>query len=66
MEQNLEGELRYNHSRIIAHSEEIAFYRGADCEKQIANSTFERVLSSFIIIDNLPHRSRSTCAKFFF
>lgn len=45
MEQNLEGELRYNHSRIIAHSEEIAFYRGAQREKQIANDTFKRIKS---------------------
>lgn len=43
IEQNLEGELRYNHSRIIAHSEEIAFYRGGEREKQIANATFQRV-----------------------
>jgi len=45
IEQNLEGELRYNHSRIIAHSEEIAFYRGGDREKTIANSTFKRIKS---------------------
>lgn len=44
IEQNMEGELRYNHSRIIAHSEEIAFYRGGEREKQIANATFNRVL----------------------
>ncbi|PJF17372.1 ATP-binding cassette, subfamily D (ALD), member 3 [Paramicrosporidium saccamoebae] len=43
IEQNLEGELRYNHSRIIAHSEEIAFYRGGEREKQIANGTFQRI-----------------------
>jgi ATP-binding cassette subfamily D (ALD) protein 3 len=45
IEQNLEGELRYNHSRIIAHSEEIAFYRGGEREKQIANATFRRIKS---------------------
>lgn len=45
IEQNLEGELRYNHSRIIAHSEEIAFYRGGEREKQIANETFKRIKS---------------------
>ena len=45
IEQNLEGELRYNHSRIIAHSEEIAFYRGGQREKQIANETFKRIKS---------------------
>lgn len=43
IEQNLEGELRYNHSRIIAHSEEIAFYGGAEREKEIANATFKRI-----------------------
>jgi ATP-binding cassette subfamily D (ALD) protein 3 len=45
IEQGLEGQFRYSHSRIIAHSEEIAFYRGADQEKTVANATFQKVSS---------------------
>lgn len=55
IEQNLEGELRYNHSRIIAHSEEIAFYRGSQREKEIANATFKRVCTIVMLeIDSYP------------
>ena len=43
-EQSLEGEFRHTHSRLIGHSEEIAFYRGAEREKQIVNSSFEKIL----------------------
>lgn len=44
IEQNLEGEFRYNHSRIIAHSEEIAFYSGAEKERAVANATFQKIV----------------------
>lgn len=43
-EQSLEGEFRHTHSRLIGHSEEIAFYGGAEREKQIANASFEKIL----------------------
>lgn len=43
IEQNLEGEFRYTHSRIIAHSEEIAFYDGAKKERDVANGAFDRI-----------------------
>jgi ATP-binding cassette, subfamily D (ALD), member 3 len=43
-EQSLEGEFRHTHSRLIGHSEEIAFYGGAEREKQIANSSFQKIL----------------------
>lgn len=43
-EQSLEGEFRHTHSRLINHSEEIAFYGGAEREKQIANSSFQKIL----------------------
>jgi len=42
-EQKLEGDFRFNHSRIITHSEEIAFYRGSEREKQQVNSSFENI-----------------------
>ncbi|KAJ3088108.1 ATP-binding cassette sub- D member 3, partial [Quaeritorhiza haematococci] len=42
-EQKLEGEFRFTHSRIITHSEEIAFYGGSQREKELANSSFDRI-----------------------
>lgn len=46
IEQALEGDFRYSHSRVIAHSEEIAFYKGADREKAIVNSSLQKVSST--------------------
>ena len=43
-EQRLEGTYRYAHSRIITHSEEIAFYRGAGREKEILNDAFHQLV----------------------
>ena len=43
-EQSLEGEFRHTHSRLIGHSEEIAFYGGAAKEKQIANGNFQKIV----------------------
>ncbi|KAI8596668.1 ABC transporter transmembrane region 2-domain-containing protein [Dissophora ornata] len=42
-EQRLEGDFRFAHSRIIAHSEEIAFYNGAAREKEGVNSAFDKI-----------------------
>jgi len=43
VEQKLEGDFRFAHSRIIAHSEEIAFYNGSAREKEGVNSAFDKV-----------------------
>ena len=43
VEQQLEGKYRFAHSRVITHSEEIAFYQGAERERQILNGAFEQV-----------------------
>ncbi|KAA8497386.1 ABC transporter D family member 2 [Porphyridium purpureum] len=43
-EQRLEGEYRLHHSRLIVHSEEIAFYRGGGREKMFINEAFSRVV----------------------
>lgn len=43
-EQSLEGEFRHAHSRIIAHSEEIAFYHGNLKEEKIINSAFGKIV----------------------
>jgi len=42
-EQKLEGDFRFNHSRIINHSEEIAFYRGQEKEKALVVTSFENI-----------------------
>ncbi|KAJ1505063.1 ATP-binding cassette sub- D member 3, partial [Coelomomyces lativittatus] len=44
MEQKLEADYRYAHSRILAHSEEIAFYQGGETEKHIVNKAYARIL----------------------
>ncbi|CDF36904.1 ATP-binding cassette, sub-family D (ALD), member 3 [Chondrus crispus] len=43
-EQRLEGEYRLHHSRLIAHSEEIAFFGGGGREKQYINLAFDNVV----------------------
>jgi len=42
-EQKLEGDFRFNHSRIITHAEEIAFYGGSEREKSLVNSAFQAI-----------------------
>lgn len=44
-EQKLEGEYRLHHSRLITHSEEIAFFRGGPREKQYINTAFNNVVA---------------------
>lgn len=44
-EQRLEGEYRLHHSRLITHSEEIAFFGGGNREKQYINHAFDNVVS---------------------
>ncbi|EPZ34191.1 ABC transporter domain-containing protein [Rozella allomycis CSF55] len=43
-EQKMEGDFRFTHSRIIANAEEIAFYRGAEKEKEIVKKSFEKIV----------------------
>lgn len=43
-EQKLEGEYRLRHSRLITHSEEIAFYGGGKREKLYINESFTKVI----------------------
>ncbi|KAI9283730.1 ABC transporter transmembrane region 2-domain-containing protein [Umbelopsis sp. AD052] len=43
IEQKLEGDFRFTHSRIIAHSEEIAFYGGGQREKEVVESSFRKI-----------------------
>lgn len=38
-EQQMEGEFRHRHSRLIAHAEEVAFLRGADAERALLNKS---------------------------
>lgn len=44
-EQRLEGEYRLHHSRLITHSEEIAFFGGGQREKQYINLAFDNVVA---------------------
>ncbi|TPX33695.1 hypothetical protein SmJEL517_g03466 [Synchytrium microbalum] len=43
-EQKLEGDFRFTHSRVITHSEEIAFYGGNQREKAVANASFDHIV----------------------
>lgn len=42
-EQQLEAEFARGHSRIVAHAEEICFYRGAEKERQLMERAFSKV-----------------------
>jgi ATP-binding cassette subfamily D (ALD) protein 3 len=42
-QQQLEGNFRFHHSRLLMHAEEIAFYRGWDREKFLINDAFDRL-----------------------
>lgn len=44
-EQRLEGEFRNHHSRLIAHSEEIAFFRGGGREQLFINQAFDNLVA---------------------
>lgn len=44
-EQELEGYYRSCHTNVVLHSEEIAFYKGADFEKQKLDNAFQEVVS---------------------
>lgn len=43
VEQKLEGEYRALHTELLAHSEEIAFYNGADWEKKNINEGYDKL-----------------------
>lgn len=45
VEQKLEGEYRYINSRLIANSEEIAFYNGNNREKLTVLAAFNKLVS---------------------
>ncbi|KAJ1924964.1 hypothetical protein IWQ60_004873 [Tieghemiomyces parasiticus] len=44
VEQSLEGQFRYTHSRVINHAEEIAFYGGGERERDLVNGSFRRIV----------------------
>ncbi|RHZ61634.1 hypothetical protein Glove_346g28 [Diversispora epigaea] len=44
IEQKLEGDFRFTHSRIITHSEEIAFYGGSERELDVVNGSFDKIV----------------------
>lgn len=49
-EQRLEGEYRLHHSRLITHSEEIAFFGGGGREKQYINQAFDNLVAHLKIV----------------
>jgi len=55
-EQRLEGDLRYGHSRLIAHSEEIGAYRGINREKIILDNSLKKIVN---------HIHKSNILRFF-
>lgn len=74
-EQNLEGEFRFVNSRLITHSEEIAFYGGNKREADTVNLTFRRlvdhlrnamVFRGYIgVVDNVIAKYFATVVGFF-
>lgn len=46
IEQKLEGEFRYINSRLIANSEEVAFYQGNNREKLTVLAAFSKLVST--------------------
>ncbi|XP_050428786.1 ATP-binding cassette sub-family D member 3 [Adelges cooleyi] len=75
VEQKLEGEYRYINSRLIANSEEIAFYNGNNREKLIMLSAFNKLTShlrKFLefkvfmgVIDNIIGKYIATVVGFY-
>jgi ATP-binding cassette, subfamily D (ALD), member 3 len=43
--QQLEGNFRFHHSRLLMHAEEVAFYRGWEREKVLINDAFNKLYS---------------------
>uniref|UniRef100_A0A6B2EGR3 Putative peroxisomal long-chain acyl-coa transporter abc superfamily protein n=1 Tax=Phlebotomus kandelakii TaxID=1109342 RepID=A0A6B2EGR3_9DIPT len=75
MEQKLEGEFRYVNSRLIANSEEIAFYQGNSREKLTILASFSKLMShlrkfldfrvSMGIVDNVVGKYIATIVGFY-
>lgn len=73
-EQQLEGEYRYINSRLITHSEEVAFYNGNDRERSVVSSSFARLIRmarrsqqfrySVAVIDNIVAKYSATLVGF--
>ncbi|TDH69722.1 hypothetical protein CCR75_008345 [Bremia lactucae] len=70
VEQQMEGTFRYMNSRLITHSEEIAFYNGNVREKRILEQSFHRLINlvrssqqfrfSLSVIDNVVAKYLAT------
>ena len=45
-EQQLEGDFRRVHGRLIANAEEVAFLKGADAERDILNNSLNKLVST--------------------
>uniref|UniRef100_K3WXJ7 ABC transporter domain-containing protein n=1 Tax=Globisporangium ultimum (strain ATCC 200006 / CBS 805.95 / DAOM BR144) TaxID=431595 RepID=K3WXJ7_GLOUD len=73
-EQKMEGNFRFMNSRLITHSEEIAFYNGNVREKRILDESFSRLIDlvrksqqfrfSVSVIDNIVAKYLATVVGF--
>ncbi|RLN95874.1 hypothetical protein BBJ28_00006411, partial [Nothophytophthora sp. Chile5] len=73
-EQQMEGNFRFMNSRLITHSEEIAFYNGNVREKRILDESFNRLIDlvrksqqfrfSVSVIDNIVAKYLATCVGY--
>lgn len=73
-EQKMEGNFRFMNSRLITHSEEIAFYNGNVREKRIIDESFTRLIDlvrksqqfrfSISVIDNIVAKYMATVVGF--